>query len=329
MVNAKKTRGKKITNVQALRAFAAINVVILHVIFNAEIYDNAVVFFRFLKGWGGSGVDLFFVISGFVMVYIQWLKNKPPSAFFKDRLTRIVPNYWLFSLLIGALMMLAPKLFNKKVFSIGWLLCSLLFSSQLMGYAEPIIFVGWTIEYEMFFYLFFAISLFFNSIFKSFLTSTVLILISIFVFKMDPIMLEFTFGMIIGQLYITKNTSAQAAQKSLILGGIFFLLSILMKDSGVSRVVIYGLPSALIVFGCVNMAQMKDNIFTKIGDASYSIYLVQVFTIPAFYKFVQISNLSFLHNDFLALVCVTATILIGMFLYEIYEKRASGFRCPV
>jgi peptidoglycan/LPS O-acetylase OafA/YrhL len=68
-----------INNLQILRAFAAINVVLFHIIGTSVSYGQGVVQFSFLEGWGANGVDIFFVISGFVMVYTQ-LKN--PKSFF-------------------------------------------------------------------------------------------------------------------------------------------------------------------------------------------------------------------------------------------------------
>jgi peptidoglycan/LPS O-acetylase OafA/YrhL len=50
------------------------------------------------------------------------------------------------------------------------------------------------------------------------------------------------------------------------------------------RVIMYGLPSFLIIYGLLGIKQIHMGVLTKLGDASYSIYLIQVFTIPAFYK---------------------------------------------
>lgn len=324
MSNMIKPSGMILTNIQALRAFAALNVVFFHVIFNSKIYGHPIIFFAYLDGWGSNGVDLFFVISGFVMIYIQHLKQKSPLEFFRDRIIRIVPTYWLFSIVIAILLITNPTFFKEMVFSAHWFFSSLFFISGIIGQQGPIIFVGWTIEYEMLFYLLFTISIFLKTLSKSFLATSLSIFFVMLIFNASPIMLEFVFGMGIGWLYVNKPISSYVAWVSFSLGVSTFLLSILIKDSGVSRVLIYGVPSALIVFGCVNFGQMKKNILTKVGDSSYSIYLIQIFTIPAFYKLVSITNLTVLNNDFLAYICMLSTLLAGWFVYEAYEIKISN-----
>ena len=319
-----KTHGKILNNIQALRAFAAMNVVFFHIIFNAKIYGHPIAIFDFLDRWGSNGVDLFFVISGFVMIYIQHLKQKTPFGFFRDRVVRIVPIYWFFCVLIAVLLLLAPALFKEMVFSASWFFSSLFFMSAIFEQRDPIVFVGWTIEYEMLFYLLFGVSIFAKTLSKSCMATILLILIGILIFGAPPIMLEFVFGMLVGWVYVNKTTPAPIALASLLLGVSTLLLSIWIKDIGVSRVVISGIPSALIVFGCVNMGQMKSNLFTKIGDSSYSIYLIQIFTIPAFYKLVKVSNISLIHNDFLAFLCILTTVLAGLFLYGTFEVKVSN-----
>ena len=70
-----------ILNLQYLRAFAAINVVLFHIIGTATSYGYKPDFFSSLEGWGQNGVDIFFVISGFVMYYIQYQKKEVVSSF--------------------------------------------------------------------------------------------------------------------------------------------------------------------------------------------------------------------------------------------------------
>jgi exopolysaccharide production protein ExoZ len=313
---------KTLTNIQALRAFAALNVVFFHVIAASKSYDCPVYFFDFLEGWGHNGVDLFFVISGFVMVYIQRLKKKTPYAFFRDRVVRIIPTYWLLSTLLVGLLLAMPSLFRNMEFSVNWAFASFLFLSTVLVQSPPILYVGWTIEYEMFFYFVFATSLFLKPFSKSLaITISIIVLVVIF-FGANSILLEFIFGMIVGCGFFHITPSYRVAQVSLIFGIAAFLLSLWFKDWGTNRVVIFGLPSMFIVFGCINLSQVKTSILTKLGDASYSIYLVQVFTIPAFYKVATKINL-FSNNDLLALFCLLLSTLTGLFVYQTFEVRVS------
>ncbi|MCW1512823.1 acyltransferase family protein, partial [Acinetobacter baumannii] len=84
-----------INNIQALRAFAALNVVFYHIIGASISYDLPTSSFLFIKEWGQNGVDIFFVISGFIMVFIQEKNRKSSFEFIKNRVERIVPVYWL------------------------------------------------------------------------------------------------------------------------------------------------------------------------------------------------------------------------------------------
>ncbi len=84
-----------IVNIQYLRAFAAINVVIYHIIGTATDYGKRPEIHSFFEGWGENGVDIFFVISGFVMMHSQNINQKDTVSFIYSRLTRIVPIYWI------------------------------------------------------------------------------------------------------------------------------------------------------------------------------------------------------------------------------------------
>ena len=103
-----------ISNLQFLRAFAAINVVIYHIIGTSIAYSYDLNLINKLAGWGANGVDVFFVISGFIMYFVQ-NKNpkKKPIEFFKSRLIRIVPLYWLMTFLsFGVFYILPSDIFN-------------------------------------------------------------------------------------------------------------------------------------------------------------------------------------------------------------------------
>ena len=91
---------RKLTNIQFLRAFAALNVVLFHILSTAHTYGYKPISLEFLAGWGACGVDLFFVISGFIMVYIQSVKERSPTEFIVERILRVCPTYWLLTGLI-------------------------------------------------------------------------------------------------------------------------------------------------------------------------------------------------------------------------------------
>jgi exopolysaccharide production protein ExoZ len=316
---------KPLTNLQVLRAFAALSVVFFHVIGTARGYGLPVQWLAFLEGWKTLGVDLFFVISGFVMVYIQTTKPKSSFSFFKDRVLRIAPVYWLLNILLVLLMFAMPAVFNRGEVSLEQILCSFFFLSGSVDHQPPILSVGWTIEFEMLFYVLFAASLATQKMLIS-IVITVMAIIGIALFTpIDLIILEFIGGMMLGWLYFTFKPPKKLVQTLLIIGMSCIALSLFFKTSGISRVIVYGIPSVLIVFGCVFLRQVKPSFLTQIGDASYSIYLLQVFTIPTFYKLASKAHLSILSNDFLALDCFILSTVAGLVLYRYYELKISEY----
>ena len=90
-----KMNEQSIENIQALRAFAAINVALFHIIGTAASYSQSSNYLSALEGWGSNGVDIFFVISGFIMLHTQMERRRSVIDFLKLRLIRIMPIYWL------------------------------------------------------------------------------------------------------------------------------------------------------------------------------------------------------------------------------------------
>ena len=99
-----------IKNIQVLRAFAALSVLFLHTVYAVNDYN----FFQLTKNfssWGDFGVDIFFIISGFIMIYIK-RSQKNALYFLKKRISRILPLYWFFNILYLFLFILFPTSFR-------------------------------------------------------------------------------------------------------------------------------------------------------------------------------------------------------------------------
>ena len=143
-----------INNIQALRAFAAISVVTLHSLLGINSYY----FQSFNKlDFVDFGIDIFFVISGFIMVFIQNNHKRSSLDFFLQRLKRILPTYWIYNFLILLLFIFFSSIFNSLKINFDHFFLSLFFLSQYILSSKPVILAGWTLEYEMLFYLLFAI----------------------------------------------------------------------------------------------------------------------------------------------------------------------------
>jgi exopolysaccharide production protein ExoZ len=155
-------RSQKNDTIQALRFFAALTVVFDHIIYFASSESHKTL----VHVDGRFGVDIFFVISGFIMISIAsrpWHWTETPQSFAWKRFSRIVPLYWIATVLYGALRM-APDLIKHGEFK-GWPLQDWLKSLLFFPYRNdvthlmPILGVGWTLNLEVFFYAIFAFSL--------------------------------------------------------------------------------------------------------------------------------------------------------------------------
>lgn len=313
-----------IANIQVLRAFAAINVVLYHIIGTAESYSQGTAILDCIRGWGANGVDLFFVISGFVMLHTQKKNSKSPKSFLLNRLLRIAPIYWLLTLFVVILYILVPSLFRQLDFSIEWLSSSLFFLSFVFGYANPVVYLGWTLELEMLFYVIFAATLYLDKV-RSMIFVNAVVLLGVALIFEKMIILEFFLGMIISLIYWKYKILRTHGLFLLMIGSALLSASIFIdfETLGYDRFFVWGVPAFFIVLGAVYSKQVKNPAILFLGDASYSIYLMQMFTIPAFYK-ISSSYLTDLDGDVLALLCLMLSIATGCFVYFFLEKKINN-----
>lgn len=314
-----------IANIQILRAFAALNVVLFHVIGSSKSYGYNTNYLSVLEGWGSSGVDIFFVISGFVMLFTQLENKRSVSEFLKSRLIRIAPIYWIVSAFVILVYFFVPSAFKAMIITPDWALSSFFFlSGPLLG-EHPLVHVGWTLEWEMLFYLVFGVSLWFRSWLVS-LSIVFLVLIAFGIVSSNLILLEFLGGVLIAIVYKKFGNNDRLGMFCLVLGSVLLCMSILpsWRNWIDERVILWGIPSFFVVYGALTIKQFQNKTAQLLGDASYSIYLLQVLTIPAFYKLA--SKLDFpLHNDLLALACLTATAICGVVMFLLLERPMTNF----
>lgn len=313
-----------INNIQFLRAFAAINVVLFHAIGAAPSYSHEAVLFHFFEGWGANGVDVFFVISGFIMLYSLTLKKKSPLEFVVGRCIRIVPIYWIVTMLIVIVFYLSPSIFRELIITPEWTIASLFFTSLLIFEKTPIVYVGWTLELEVIFYLIISISILMKSFNVAFLFIGLLLTI-VSLYADNYIMIEFFFGCIIAYIYHRYKLSANLGVFIFFFGVATLGISLLpqIKHLDLHRIFIWGIPSFFLVFGAVFSPQIKNFALSYLGDASYSIYLIQIMTIPAIYKLVNLFKLQ-VNGDALVFFCVLMSVVIGCIFHSSVEKPISN-----
>ena len=353
---------RMLNNVQILRAIAAYLVVLNHAFTNFYKYSYSdsysysdIIDTRIF----GAGVDIFFVISGFIMVYISARCPQSTGMFWKNRIIRIVPLYWLatFVTLASAILgsaLLGVQSSGLRDWDFGDLVASLLMVPDIRadGATWPILPVGWTLVYEAFFYFLFGLTLLLCDLRRAvlLLTGTMLSLVVIGAFLTDvpfaiftytrPIILEFCIGAIFGILYtqadtfklsrpvMTASALLAVAVPAMIIGDQVHPVSEL---TDASRFFILGLPSAMIVASTLILEQsgiVSRNRFLLLqGNASYSIYLFHLLVLAIFY--IVVAKLVPLHSLPVALAVMISSIIAcgigGTLIHLLIEKPLHDF----
>ncbi len=338
--------------VQALRGFAALCVVMTHILLETGLISDLVT----LSGHpslGEFGVDIFFVISGFIMVVVSqnaFARPGAPGLFLRKRIARIVPLYWLLSGLLMAVIIIAPGLVEHPVIDATYWVKSLLFipaEHPVEGGLRPVLVVGWTLQFEMFFYFLFAIALLFprNRGLPLLLTALGVICVSGLVFAPQNnvleffsklILVEFVAGVVIGWLYVSAfRLPAVALLPSLILSLILVIagwrLSYLVD---LERVIFFGLPAALMVGG-ITLAQgagrkSTSAIWQNLGDSSYALYLSHIFVIAALAKLADSAGRPLWREDIFMvggfiLVSAGLCCVVGWWIHGMIERPATQY----
>ena len=323
------TRGT-IEPIQHLRAVAAIGVAFHHSI--AQVYgDNGHSFGRL----GAAGVDLFFVISGFIMWVTAASRTETPAHFVAKRLIRIVPLYWLVTTFVVTVVLLKPHLMRSAQFNAWHVAASYAFIAwphpKFTTTFWPVVVPGWTLDYEMFFYAIVAISLTAAMRWRPLIIVAALIGLALLgvtvppatlaAFYTDPILLEFAFGIVIGLLFTKKISIPGRWAYGLIPVALALFAVAGPLESDGNRFLCWGLPLALLVYASINAPTLLPRrTFGLLGDASYSIYLTQFCTIaPA----AGLLN-SILHSPAQKVVATFALVAVaiggGMVAYYVAER---------
>jgi peptidoglycan/LPS O-acetylase OafA/YrhL len=284
-------------NVQALRATAALLVVVVHLeTLGAPLGLDRVVFNLF-----AVGVDLFFVISGFIMVYTTAHRPVSPGAFLLNRFLRIAPLYWLLTLVVFALALAFPALLGGTRADWDALLRSLAFIPYARGDGtmRPVLFVGWSLNLEMAFYLLFALALAVSGVGRRVALGVAMLAVAVSVhvllgarltgalrFLTQPILLEFAAGMVIAWLHPRLPGSRGAGLCAVAAGAIGLVALVVVARWPFPGGWPVSLPPACIVVLAALVAEKAGLTIgwrpvQALGDASYALYLTHPFVTQA------------------------------------------------
>jgi peptidoglycan/LPS O-acetylase OafA/YrhL len=340
----------KLVLLQVLRALAALSVAMLHAQHDASaVAERTGRAFEPIRAFPWeAGVDVFFVISGFIMVYAsERLFGRPegPRLFLARRVARIVPIYWAVTTVYLFVALAAPALVNAEFVGWGRVLASYLFIpvARADGMVQPLYGLGWTLNYEMFFYALFALAVARPRkravlALGAGLVGLVLIgrifhpLPEPFGFWTHPIILEFVYGMALALLHATGFRLSALPRALLAAAAILTLVAvataIALGDAAIPfRHFYYGIPAAMLV-AAVAFGRERDagriplaRLGAAIGDASYALYLIHPFVIRAGRELVLRSGLGAAIGPwgFVALA-LAAAVLASMLVYRFFER---------
>jgi len=289
--------------VQALRAVAALAVAFHHIA-NDDITncgDPAGWFAALTKffPWD-AGVDIFFVISGFVIVHASaplFGAGGGVKTFLRRRLQRNVPLYWLMTTLFLAVLIAGRAAIHGDIGGPAYILASYIFIPwpRPDGVLQPAFGLGWTLNYEMFFYAVFAPFLRLPR--RPAVIAASLLLTGFaacgaiagfpgpqLTFWSNPIILEFCAGMLLALILPGPALSvpARLALAALSVAGLHFA----MAAPPQWRAAVYGIPALLLVAAAVLGAPARmsrvEMLLVRLGDASYAMYLVHPFIMRGF-----------------------------------------------
>lgn len=313
----------KLDSVQLLRAIAATAVVIFHV----PLFRN-----------GAWGVDIFFVISGFIMALVTAQSKR---HFFAKRVIRVVPLYWLGTLGVFAIALLLPNLLDNTTADWPGLIKSLLFIPYQKGeFVQPLLYLGWTLNYEMFFYLVFALSMAVSQRHRLLVCSSVLLALVALGKGLTPesvlgefytsdILAEFALGMGCYVLYVRTQAwrnagPAPGVRVALVLLGVAAIACMPFTaplEPWLGRIGCWGLPATVAFLGLVHgLAGVRlPAILVLLGDASYSLYLFHPYVMKVFNKVFHVFDTPGALAYLITPVAIGLCYLMAISMYRLVE----------
>ncbi|WP_042262303.1 acyltransferase family protein [Paraburkholderia heleia] len=322
---------QKLKSLTVLRAVAAITVIFFHIMSPTG------------HTFGEFGVDIFFVISGFVIALVLDNPALTAQRFLADRIARIVPLYWVltFGVFVGAL--IAPELLNSTTADLGNLLKSLFFIPyrKESGQIFPMLFVGWTLNYEMLFYVVTAVSLMLVRRHRLVLTSALILAIfcaakashsdGVFAaFYMNQRMFEFPLGFLAYQTWKSGVRIKLPLAGCVAAAAYAWMAYINWHDLSDAPLLYYGLPAFVLIGSTLSLEPaMGSGSLTRaaifIGNASYAIYLSHPYCVEAARKLLPdaIEGFDATAPLGVALTMIVATAM-GAALYQFVDWPLHG-----
>lgn len=343
---------RKLNSLQALRAIAAMLVVVYHAQSYADIYVARYgIESAFLNSTpeiarlGSCGVDIFFILSGFIIAYTTKGKRGGLSgacSFFMKRCLRIFPTYWFYTSALVVLQFVFPHLFHTaKLYFSEVVLSYLLIPYVPYGSnTSPVLQVGWTLTYEMYFYSLFTVLLYISSRFSIFWLGCFVFACVSIGYVVDekspilnvitsPLIIEFYMGALFAFFYRENHRNTYVSMVLILLAMVwFFAWSV--GDIRFGRILEWGMPAFLMVVGFAMIEQRHCLIIPRCvvlaGDASYTVYLSNALLVPAFGKIsARLGVWEHVSPDMWIIAVSVLCGAVGVVLYRAIEVPVSRF----
>jgi exopolysaccharide production protein ExoZ len=328
----------KLERLQVLRAIAALAVIVFHVI------ENHVAAGSLLRAGGlfailASGVDLFFVISGFVIRYVTYHRHGPGEvvSFVLRRCLRVVPLYWIITCFVIAVAYFAPSMMRSYRFEPVHAALSMMFIPwpRPDGSFFPPLGPGWSINYEVMFYLTFALVMLRCSrgVLPYVLAggyACVVLLVAVLDLNPQQFIfgnlrtLEFVAGVFLADAWITQRAWFRPAVAAMVLPVALFSIAVgFFRGPEVTIFSVAGFclfTWGLLALPAMRVPERAGRFVTLLGDASYSLYLVHPIIISglAYVWRAGFGRSGLTVTD--ACVFVVASVLGGLAVHFVLEK---------
>jgi exopolysaccharide production protein ExoZ len=327
--------------IQILRGIAATLVVLHH-----SLEQSLAVSPHILPNWaisfGASGVDIFFVISGFIIYSVTYGQESRAQesavGFLIKRFIRIFPLYWI--CLFVTLALWGSGVFYRNLSVDGNIFTCSLF---LLPCDKLIVYVSWTLVYELYFYYLFAITLWFRNARASILATTLIIVSGIGIgqilpegavkhFLTNPIALEFCFGLVISYFIHSRIFRGAWVRYLWLPGFILIAVAAMLIENphdrtngpgNAVRFLVWGLPAVLVTLSFIKArftGAAVNRILVPVGNASYSIYLTHPMTMIVFAFLMKHHVLGATHIPIVLPLVVVTAVAFGLLAHYLVER---------
>lgn len=334
----------QLLSLQYLRAVAAMLVVVFHALVQVHVLYGGFP----IPAFGEVGVDIFFVLSGYVMWHSTAGRPLSGRDFLLKRLIRIAPLYWAVTLAAVAATLIVPAALNSTRFDVAHILASLMFVPwpnpsappwlDIKDQMSPLIVPGWTLNMEMMFYLLFAAAIVFPARMRAIaVVGLVALLYGValaasdqsrqLAFYANDVIFEFAAGTVLAATFGNRAVfSPKIGVAVLVLASVALVVADIMLMPG-PRCLVFGIPALLIVTSALAveraMGAGQHRVLEELGDASYSIYLSHIFVIALLrmiYNGLDVVMTTGSGIAFVILGCILSGI-VGIAVHRLIEKR--------